>query len=389
MKLRSLLAASAVAFASLGATPAFAITDGDSPGAPFNFVVPTSGGISFDPRASVIPTVTELRDSGCPDPASGYGGSPRVAQNWAWTTDQRKQNIHDNGGADTMAYEHEAKFRTSTDLHTQMMITNNIPYWYLDTQFEDSVYNDIAGGSYNSIALSANTVYSDNIQMAWCDDARTRYIPQQGYKVLVQRSYQNGYCGAGYEYCVTAKPGYPRDAVPYAEGYLTSQTLAISHSYATNRLTNSSFESGTSPSGWGFPYPSNTTAHTYTYGGYEGAQFERFGCTTGPCSMLQDDNNHIIVTGDRYTSGLVLRCALAANGSNCGVSVYQRSLANTGVYGVRTYSIPQCTCWYVIEDYTTGWTQTSAGLRLQIAPALTGDLVDVDQGLLHRTDSAV
>lgn len=350
----------------------------DSGGEPFNFVMPSSGAVTFDPK----PGSTSI-DCGA---NISNSATPVMTQSFKWNTWVRMQNIRSNGGADQMAYEHETTF-SSYGFWYDYTLAQNVPYYYQDTQLSDPNDQNLAGGSYNSYYLSPGTNYS--FQQKWYTCKR-HSLPSQTFKLGTQRSYTNGPCDYGYQYCVTAKPYYPRDLVPLRAGYSTSATTAKTYGWTSNRLLNPSFE-GPSSASWHLTAASGGTA-SWSFpssGGYEGPAFARFSCATAAlCSIYQEVSGYVTSSRDWFTVGSVVRCPTTTPATpDCVITLQVQSLAN-GAAVNRTYTVPRNYGWYYLEFITIGWTDTAANFRVRLINRLAGSApVDVDHWLLHRTDN--
>lgn len=353
----------------LNAEVASAITTSVPSGGGTLFVFPTSGSVTYDPK----PNSGTLSHPTC------YGvtsKSPELTERFIWSTAARMINLRDAGNNDTRSYEHDVQFQADPGSY-YIPSANNIPNFYQDTDLDDTEFNR-GGGSYQSKNMQPGVLYFFTLQMVTCGFDP----PNTGMKIRAQRSYHNGSCAFGYEFCVTKNAGWPKTLVPYAGGFRTSPTQIKTYSFETNRLLNPSFASG--ETNWvDRAVPGGLQSSTvYGPGAFEAPNFIEFNCfaTVAGCSVSQDMSVNPIDVTDRYTYGALVRCPTGQ--ASCPFFVALWSL-NQGAYSGQSYELPSDGAWYYVELQGQDYATTVGTLRFEVYNSHQSVNLDVDMTQVH------
>lgn len=316
-----------------------------------------------------------------------------------WATPARRSAL-DTGQGDLQryggAYEHETVFENELanqcwpgPYHDEW--ESNLPAAYQDTAFDDnegpnSVYFSRAGGTSNSAAvLTASWYYFFSFLDRDCTE------PYVDVKVKAQDSHiGDGVhvfgCISGWQYCVFADPGNPRDVVPYSAGFQSHEL----NSWAYQQLANPSFDTTPGSSGW-FIQPTTTasTATTHqsaTGSAYEAPGYARVYCGgVAGCAVLTD-RSFTTLASDIFNVEFAVRCPSGQPDCPIQIRLTGMGVTTTEASAVN-YVVPADGGWYLAKFGVAGFNQHSS-LRVHVYNNHATNLLDLDFGTLHWTDTA-
>jgi hypothetical protein len=300
-----------------------------------------------------------------------------------WQSDARIAALRDNSGD---AYEHEAVIRAGDGFcwkeksYDRESWDSDYPAAYLDTDFEDSGFPSRAGGSGKSNLLITGHYYFHWLRIEdRCEDG----IP---YSVKAQDSHRAGPCSQGYQWCVFADRGSPRDVVPLADDFRTGDDV---YRWVYEKLYNDGFEDGTA--GWHLQSAdARYTAKWNVYassGALERSRYLSFHCNGSAGCWIYQNAPYAVTPDDIWTGEMGLRCR-PANLADTGCAVSLALSATGGVpdeHVARQFTVPADGKWHIYGWRGSQYTQHQR-MRFLIGNDSYANKLDVDLVTLHRSD---
>lgn len=304
----------------------------------------------------------------------------------SWNSSQRIFGLRDQL---TDAYEIEAV--VPNDSPTQCFPgdytsnwDSNFPAAYQDTALEDDEDQAFSrgGGSAVSRNLSVGVSYYFIADLGpVCPGREVVPVKVKSQESVLDAS-RPGACIFGYQFCVFAKEGSPRDIVPYRSGLFTPLQF---HQYAYNRLINDSFES---LGNWVFnPVGGNGSAGIATGTAFEGDRFARFSCATASICYIEQNVPFLTRSTDLFTAEVAMRCP-SSNPAPCPMALELWGVGGTGSEAVRgSYVLPNDNRWRVLQGLRGTGYGPRTNLLFRVTSTAAGQTLDADFATLHFSDT--
>ena len=305
------------------------------------------------------------------------------AYQWAyWQASSRIANLRDSDGD---AYEHEVTLFTDDgcwgNAYDRNSWDSNLPYAYLDIDGNDPVRINRAGGTGRSKFLATGRFYYH-----WL---RVKGKCANGYPYVVkgQDSHRSGPCGAGWQWCVYADNGSPRDIVPFVDSYETGRT----YDWWYQRLYNDGFEDGTS--GWHLQGQPGTAPKWAVYtstGALDRSKYLSFRCNGSVGCWIYQNAPAAVTPDDLWTAEVGARCRPAnPSATSCAMSLGMSGLGvTTDEHVSRAFSVPNDGKWHVYGYRGSRYTHHNR-MRFLISNDGVDNRLDIDLTTLHHSDRFV
>ena len=296
-----------------------------------------------------------------------------------WQTGSRIANLRDNAGD---ALEQEVTLFTGggcwSDGYDRNSWDSNYPTSFLDRFGDDSNRTNRAGGSGKSQGFATGRWYYHWLRL------KGRCANGMRYVVKAQDSHRSGPCGGGYEYCVYADAGSPRDIIPYVDAYESGST----YRWRYQRLYNDGFEDGTR--GWALVAQPGSSPYwkvITSTGALDRTKFLTFNCKNSPGCHIYQYAPTTVNADDLWTAEVAVRCVPAVPAaSSCQISLGISGMGgNADEHVSRGIAVPNDGAWHIYGQRASRFSHHDK-VRFLVSNDSTNNSLDVDFATLHHSD---